>query len=172
MPTMELPDQVDDWRMLSVRQPWADFLVPGDAELDKMRRHAGPEWADRLPKTIENRKRTNSWRGWTLIHASGWPRFDPGAMSFFGGMDPKSFLYGAVLGAVYMHDCTPDSIGRGKPNHWAEEDTVWWHMTQPVRLRLPLRGVTGALGLIRPHVVVLNDALQQLHAQLTGGRHA
>jgi hypothetical protein len=95
--------------MLSVRQPWADLLVPDADVVQVVRNCAGDAVADALPKGIENRSRTHSWRGWIVIHASGWPRYDRAAMDRLGGLHPGMFRYGAVVGVARLVDTVPDA---------------------------------------------------------------
>jgi hypothetical protein len=97
-----------EFRMLSVRQPHADLLVPDGRVRDYVRARV-PIVARLLPKTTENRLWDTPWRGTILVHSSGWPRYDRAAMAAYR-FDPKDFLYGAVLGAVRLVDIL-DPVG-------------------------------------------------------------
>lgn len=108
MSPIELPDDPALWRMLSVRQPWADLLVADAARIEFLRPAIGDGVAALLPKHIENRTQMHSWRGWTLIHASAWPRYDGVAMQLLN-LRPNLFTYGVILGAARMCGSTRDT---------------------------------------------------------------
>lgn len=105
---VDLPHTQDAWRVLTVQQPWADFLVPDETVEARLRRVRMAGWADALPKPVENRTQAHSWRGWTLIQSSGWDRRDRAAIARFGlGPVERELLYGTMVGAARMVNCTP-----------------------------------------------------------------
>jgi hypothetical protein len=154
--------QLVTYRMLSVRQPWADFLVADEAYRDELR-HTHPELADLLPKDVENRDWTpgGGWRGTLLVHAIK-SSFDAAAMVRYR-LDPaarqvrqrRSFVYGAVVGLVQVTDVVDDSTSR-----WAETGRKHWLMANPARLRNPVH-CAGFQGLREPTPPVLASVLTQ-----------
>src|SRR6516225_2444469 len=69
--------------VLSVRQPWASYLVSGF-------------------KTLELRSWATAYRGWMWIHTGKRPDLD--AMHAFK-LDTAEFLCGGLLGLAKLNDC-------------------------------------------------------------------
>jgi hypothetical protein len=146
------------FRMLSVRQPWADFLVADEGYRDELRR-THPELAESLPKDVENRGWApgGGWRGTLLVHAvkNG---FDVEAMVRYR-LDPAAFVYGAVVGVVQVTDVVDNSVSR-----WAESGRKHWLTASPARLRSPVE-CAGFQGLREPTPPVLASVLTQWEHQ-------
>lgn len=116
-PPTDLPTDRDLWRMLTVRQPWADWLVPDAGVVERL--HAiQPELAGLLPKDVENRSYPTSWRGPTIIHAAG--RVDRDAMLRYN-LDPNRFVRGAVIGILDLADCVQDA-----DSPWTFDGQWYW----------------------------------------------
>jgi hypothetical protein len=149
-----LGSQLVTYRMLSVWQPWADFLVADEAYRHELR-STHPELAELLPKDIENRDWVPSggWRGTVLIHSVK-DRFDVAAMARFG-LDPATFVRGHVVGLVQLVDIEDNSVSR-----WAEPGRKHWLMGNPTRLRSPVK-CAGFQGLRPPTAAVLASVLTQ-----------
>jgi hypothetical protein len=60
-------------------------------------------------KSHEYRNSSTKRRGWVLIHSSSSRASDSCFQDY--GIDPKIALRGAIIGAAYLTDCTPDSQG-------------------------------------------------------------
>lgn len=117
--------------MLSVRQPWADFLAPDDGVAERLR-DIRPDLAEQLPKNIENRGYRTSHRGLTAIHAPARP--DLAAMERYG-LDPRAFVYSAVVGVVSI-----DGVTRGEDDDafWAQHGQIHWQVAAGRRLLSPI----------------------------------
>jgi hypothetical protein len=121
-------------KMLSVRQPWASFIV-------------------RYGKDIENRSWKTNYRGRLVIHASKKP--DPGFwdivksemitnivdFSDIVARDEILPLCGYALGVVDLVDCIKDS-----PSRWAEPGMWHWVLESPKVFIYPYQ-MKGALSL-------------------------
>lgn len=124
--------------MLSVTQPWADWLVP-DADVYDMLRRLRPgvphrprlasdnytedeyraalmlmsrlreSVADNLPKTIENRTWTTRFRGQLFIHATSYARRDQEMIRQYR-LPESDLVYGAVIGVVELIDVVDERL--------------------------------------------------------------
>ncbi len=143
------------YRMFSVRQPWADFLIPDD-DLFAYLRKVNPGLVARLPKDVENRGYATTWRGDLFIQAA--QQADQAAMVGFG-LNPRRFVYGAVVGMVRVVDVVTDS-----PSWWAQPGQKHWQVDDRVRLDNPVR-CSGFQGVRAPTPHVLASVLSQLAHQ-------
>lgn len=93
-----------DWiRGITVRQPWAACI------------HAG--------KTVENRPKPWSWRGWMLLHAG--QRIDrpaPSVPLVARTIRDRELITGAVIGIARLADCHQDPCQRR--SHRRREERV------------------------------------------------
>lgn len=158
---------IDAARVISVAQPWADFLIPSPDTLLLVEELLGPRFAATLPKTIENRTWKTRYRGTLFVHATTFERRDRAAMEFYGlTAHEKAFTYAAVVGAVDLVDITDDWVGRhdvmGLPP-WGQPDMYHWQPRHPRRLRSPVH-CRGSLGCRRPAPHVYANVLAQLAA--------
>lgn len=142
-------------RMLTVRQPWADFLVPSRDLILWLTTH-NPDLIPQLPKDVENRPYGTTWRGTLLIHAG--QQADRKAMDMFG-LDQALFVRGAVVGTVQLVDITTTSA-----SPWALPGSRHWQVTNRQRLSSPVE-CTGFLGLRPPTPPVLASVLSLLDHQ-------
>ncbi|PWI05704.1 hypothetical protein DIZ27_37890 [Streptomyces sp. NWU339] len=127
MSTATLPPAGDWTRGISVKQPHAACLLAGD-------------------KTIENRPRDWSWRGWMLLHAS--LQIDRPALRLplvahtIRGRDLPT---GAVIGIAHLTGCHQDPDGSPPCGPWAEPGR--WHLElmdiQELALPIPARRQLG-----------------------------
>jgi ASCH domain-containing protein len=78
-------DQLVALPILSIRQPWAAYVVSGY-------------------KTIELRTWPTDYRGWLWIHAGRTPDLD--AMDVFQ-LSPERFRYGGLVGIAHLAACEP-----------------------------------------------------------------
>lgn len=78
-------DQLVALPILSIRQPWAAYVVSGH-------------------KAIELRTWPTGYRGWLWIHAGKRP--DTGAMDLFQ-LSPERFRYGGLVGIAHLAACEP-----------------------------------------------------------------
>lgn len=140
------------YRMLSLWQPWADFLVPGGEIVQHLAQ------LDRKPKDVENRGYGTPWRGILLVHAS--QRVDREAMNRWG-LNPEGFVRGAVVGVVRLVDVVDNS-----DSPWAEPGRKHWRVTEPVRLASPVE-CAGFQGPRPPTPHVLATVLARLDHQRT-----
>lgn len=147
--------QRQPFRMLTVWQPWADFLVADD-DLIAWVREVNPELAGRLPKDVENRGKGTPWCGTLLVHAG--KEVDLAAMERFG-LDPARFVTGAVVGLVRLVDVVTDS-----PSWWAQPGRKHWRTTDQRRLASPVHCV-GFQGAREPEPAVLASVLSQVAHQ-------
>jgi hypothetical protein len=94
-------------RALTVVQPWAWAIIHGPAN--------GPK------KLIENRSWATPYRGPLLIHAgkslTRLGDYGPGEP------EPKSLVFGAIIGVVELVDCVPLERVEGQP--FAEGPWCW-----------------------------------------------
>ena len=109
-------------KALSIRQPWADFIL----------NHG---------KDIENRTWGTGYRGKLLIHASKTVDDDAAVEAYHNGQVPFGYTptTGAIIGMVTLTAC-----GRSN-SHWAEPGMTHWTLDQPVRFTdpIPYRGQQG-----------------------------
>lgn len=142
------------FRKLTVRHPWAEFICPGPFSAFTLQGMSASERA-RLPKTIENRYTSvvGSWRGTLLILAGLEPDMD--AMNRFG-LDPRRFVYGALLGTVELVDVVTNST-----NWWAEPGRNHLVLRDNQCLNQPI-GDRGLQGAQTPGLRQLSMVLRQL----------
>ncbi|MEV5242617.1 hypothetical protein AB0K89_26450 [Streptomyces cinnamoneus] len=132
-----------DWiRGISIRQPYAACILAGD-------------------KTIENRSRPWSWRGW-LLHAS--QQIDRPALRLpliARTIRSRELPTGAVIGVARLTGCHQDADGSPPCTEWAQPGA--WHLevsdVQALALPIPAR---GQLGPWRPTEDLVAQVLQQL----------
>lgn len=147
------------FRFLTVHQPWAELIVAQPSRHRNSHALSGlsASQRSRLPKTVENRDWGTDWRGTVLIHAGLRPDLD--AMARFR-LDPRHFVYGAVLGTVRLHDVRTES-----DDWWADPDSKKHLMLEAGhRLGQPV-GCRGERGLQKPKPEVLRPVLRQLLTQ-------
>jgi hypothetical protein len=118
------------WPLLSVLQPWADFLACNDEVVARIRA-MNPDLADHLPKDVENRSRRTTHRGAVAVHASG-SRVDRDAMTRFG-LDPRRFVRGAIVGTAVIDDVVGNST-----SWWAAQGQWNWLVSGQRRLLSPI----------------------------------
>ncbi|MEZ0162920.1 hypothetical protein [Streptomyces griseorubens] len=142
MSTATLPE--GDWiRGISIKQPHATCVLTGD-------------------KTIENRPKPWSWRGWTLLHAG--KRIDRPALRVplvARTIRDRELTTGAVIGVARLVDCHQDPDGSPPCSEWAQSEA--WHLVvQDVQvLPLPV-AASGQLGPWKPTPDLLAQVFQQL----------
>ncbi|MFE7758308.1 hypothetical protein [Streptomyces sp. NPDC057429] len=133
-----------DWiRAITVRQPWTTCIVTGH-------------------KTIENRPRPWSWRGWLLLHSS--QRLDTAALR-----DPlvartirgHDLPTGAVIGVARLTGCHQDPEGAPLCSPWALPHANHLVLADAQALALPIPAA-GALGPWKPS----QDLVEQVQLQL------
>nr|BFD88429.1 hypothetical protein StreXyl84_78300 [Streptomyces sp. Xyl84] len=143
MSSATLPPAADWIRGISVKQPHAACLLTG-------------------AKTIENRPRAWSWRGWLLLHASQQTdrpslRVPLIARTIRG----RDLTTGAVIGVARLTGCHQDPDGSPPCTEWAQPGA--WHLevsdVQALALPIPAR---GQLGPWRPTEYLVDQVLQQL----------
>jgi len=115
-----LPDS-DDYKALSVRQPWAHAIL-----------HLG--------KDVENRPMRTHYRGPILIQSSLKVVRDR-ALEL--GLDPDALPVGVLLGSVEIVDCIQDSKSK-----WAVAGQWHWILRNPRILTKPIP-FKGKLGFMR-----------------------
>lgn len=146
------------YRMLTVSQPWADFLVPDD-DLADLVRPLHRELADRLPKDVEIRGYGTPWRGTLLVHAG--QRLDMDAIAMYGlTRIAERFERGKVVGVVQLRDVVDDAESWWAQPHGARN----WQVDQPIRLHRPV-ACRGFQGLRPPQPAVLAQVLTALAHQ-------
>ncbi|MBL3668404.1 hypothetical protein JL475_20895 [Streptomyces sp. M2CJ-2] len=143
MSTATLPPAGYWIRGISVKQPHAACLLAGD-------------------KTIENRPRAWSWRGWLLLHAS--QQTDRPALRvplIARTIRGRELTTGAVIGIARLTGCHQDPDGSPPCTEWAQPGA--WHLevsdVQALALPIPAR---GQLGPWRPTEHLVDQVLQQL----------
>ncbi|MEU9529724.1 hypothetical protein AB0D58_30625 [Streptomyces sp. NPDC048210] len=133
-----------DWiRGITIRQPWTTCILTG-------------------AKTIENRPRPWSWRGWLLLHSS--QRIDTPALR-----DPlvartihgRHLHTGVVLGAARLTACHQDPDNAPPCNPWAHPGSQHLVLTDIQELPRPVP-VSGALGPWKPTQDLVDQVLLQL----------
>ncbi|MFE9387546.1 hypothetical protein ACFYMO_30655 [Streptomyces sp. NPDC007025] len=141
---MSLTAVAGDWiRGISIRQPWATAIALG-------------------AKTVENRPKPWSWRGWVLLHAS--QQTDRAALRLplvartIRGCDLPT---GAVIGVARLTGCHQDPDGAPPCGPWSEPGR--WHLeladVHQLALPIPAR---GHLGPWKPTAELTAQVLQQL----------
>jgi hypothetical protein len=143
MSSVLLPPAGDWIRGISVKQPHAACILTG-------------------AKTIENRPKPWSWRGWLLLQAS--QQIDRPALRLplvartIRGRDLPT---GAVIGVARLTGCHQDPDGSPPCTEWAQPGA--WHLelsdVQALALPIPAR---GQLGPWRPTDDLIDQVLQQL----------
>ncbi|GAA4759394.1 hypothetical protein [Streptomyces sanyensis] len=143
MSTATLPPTGDWIRSTSVKQPHAAAILTG-------------------AKTIENRPRTWSWRGWLLLHTS--QQIDRPALRvplIARTVRCRDLTTGAVIGVARLTGCHQDPDGSPPCTEWAQPGA--WHLevsdVQALALPIPAR---GQLGPWRPTEDLVDQILQQL----------
>ena len=106
-------------KCLSVRQPWASWIVHG--------------LGNGKHKDVENRGWSTDYRGPLLIHAS--KTVDEVAMSLLEDVPPVPYPRGAILGKVDLVDCTK----KQQPGRWHEPGRVGFVMRNPLPFTSPVR---------------------------------
>ncbi|CAL9672993.1 hypothetical protein SUDANB15_07546 (plasmid) [Streptomyces sp. enrichment culture] len=139
-----------DWiRGISIKQPHAACITAG----------AGA-------KTIENRPRAWSWRGWVLLHAG--KTIDRPALRIpliARTIRGRDLVTGAVIGVARITDCHQDPNESVPCTEWAQPGA--WHLVLADIRELPLPvPADGQLGPWRPSP----DLVQQVFQQLPGFR--
>lgn len=143
MSTATLPP-VGDWiRGITIKQPWTTCITAG-------------------AKTIENRPRAWSWRGWVLLHAG--QQIDRPALRLplvARTIRGRELVTGAVIGVARLVGCHQDSVGYPSCTEWAQPGA--WHLqladVQVLALPLP---ACGQLGPWKPAEGLVEQVLQQL----------
>ncbi|MER5312278.1 hypothetical protein ABT034_31375 [Streptomyces sp. NPDC002773] len=133
-----------DWiRGISVKQPHAACILAG-------------------AKTIENRPRAWSWRGWLLLHTS--QQIDRSALRvpLIGRtVRGRDLPTGAVIGVARLTGCHQDPDGSPSCTEFSQPGA--WHLelsdVQALALPIPAR---GQLGPWRPTEDLVDQVLQQL----------
>ncbi|MFI5808381.1 hypothetical protein [Streptomyces sp. NPDC051561] len=133
-----------DWiRGITIRQPWATCILAG--------------------KSVENRPKPWSWRGWVLLHASK-AKPEPAVLRnplVARTIHGRALHRGAAVGVARLTDCHQDPDGSPPCSPWAEPEA--WHLvlTDVQELALPIV-VGGQLGPWKPTPDLLDQVLQQL----------
>lgn len=135
----------DDWRLITVKQPWAGAI------------------ADSF-KVVENRSRAHSWRGHLGIHAgvqlSGRGMADWRIRAIYKDLHVVALTPGAVVAVAELTDVHPDD-GCCRP--WGESEyhdamkgatvrQVFHYVLEAIQIVVPALPVRGALGLWKPDV--------------------
>jgi hypothetical protein len=143
MSTATLPPAGDWIRGISVKQPHAACILAG-------------------AKTIENRPRAWSWRGWLLLHTS--QQIDRPALRVplvARTIRGRELPTGAVIGVARLTGCHQDPDGSPPCTEFAQPGA--WHLevsdVQALALPIPAR---GQLGPWRPTEDLVDQVLQQL----------
>ncbi|MEU2462366.1 hypothetical protein ABZ604_32895 [Streptomyces sp. NPDC012473] len=138
------PPSALDWiRGITIRQPWTTCILTGD-------------------KTIENRPRPWSWRGWLLLHSGQHIDFPalrhPQVARAIRGRDLHT---GAILGVARLTSCHQDPGNTPPCDPWAHPGSHHLTLTDVHELALPIPA-NGALGPWKPAEHLVLQALQQL----------
>jgi hypothetical protein len=136
-------------KVLSVRAPWAQFLVRGTRIATRALPPDGRDFKD-----CEN-------RGWCPHDLDPGDRFgihcglkaDAGAMLLFG-VDPEAVAadLGKVIGSVVLHAVRPWKWAGPERSVWHQPDLVGWYVREPVAWDTPVP-VRGRLGLFEVEIV-------------------
>ncbi|MCZ4098034.1 hypothetical protein [Streptomyces sp. H39-C1] len=133
----------DDWiRGITIRQPWAACVLAG--------------------KTVENRSRPWSWRGWILIHAGKAKPVrtvlrDPLVARTIRGCE---LHLGAVIGVARLTSCHQDD-GPDLCSLWAQAGAHHLVLGEIQELALPVP-FDGTLGPWKPTPDLVDQVLLQL----------
>ncbi|MEW1552341.1 hypothetical protein [Streptomyces tsukubensis] len=142
------PPPAGDWiRGISIKQPWATAILTG-------------------AKTIENRPRHWSWRGWILLHA-GLQTDRPALRQPLVArtVRGRELATGAVIGAARLTGCHQDPPGALPCTEWAHPGVWHLELSDVQALALPIP-VGGQLGPWKP----TEDLVAQVAQQLPGLR--
>ncbi|MEU0718607.1 hypothetical protein ABZ498_15665 [Streptomyces lavendulocolor] len=130
-------------RGISVKQPYAACILAG-------------------AKTIENRPRAWSWRGWLLLHTS--QQIDRPALRvplIARTVRGRELPTGAVIGVARLTGCHQGPDGSPPCTEFAQPGA--WHLeisdVQALALPIPARGLLGPW---RPTEDLVDQVLQQL----------
>lgn len=137
--------------MLSVKQPWADFITDG-RRMAALLAERGSDVAGLLPKTVENRTWSTRWRGTLVIHASLQPDM---TMMKACGLHRDDFVYGAIVGTAVLVD-----VITGSPSPWAQFGQKHWVLRDAMRLPTPAP-CRGHLMLRPPPPGILTNVIAQ-----------
>lgn len=121
-------------KCLSVRQPWADCIIPNQFLLD--------HWTESipLPKCWENRVKWHyRYLGPILIHAS--KTYDPNGPK----CDSQGHVYGAIIGRVTLTGIRRPEDSAAPPT-WYQRGHFGLKLEKPIRFKEPVFG-PGQLGL-------------------------
>ncbi|WP_329046643.1 hypothetical protein [Streptomyces sp. NBC_01422] len=138
------PPATADWiRGITIRQPWTTCILSG-------------------AKTIENRPRPWSWRGWLLLHSS--QRVDTPALR-----DPlvartirgRHLHTGTILGVARLTACHQDPDKAPPCDPWAHPGSHHLLLTDIHELALPIPA-TGSLGPWKPAEHLVDQVVLQL----------
>ncbi|MEV5620340.1 hypothetical protein [Streptomyces bacillaris] len=143
----------DAWRSSSSSESWSRSSATCCSRWSIFRAGA---------KTIENRPRAWSWRGWLLLHAgqqTDRPALRvPHVARTIRGRDLPT---GAVVGVARLAGCHQDPDGTPPCTEWAQPGA--WHLelsdVQALPLPVPAR---GQLGPWKPTEDLVDQVLQQL----------
>lgn len=153
---MDLPHLARAYRILTVLQPHASFLM-STGELAKTMEAKVPSLAGKFPKDVENRGFApgHGWRGTILIVAGTTPALAPLTR---WRLNYDDFPFG-VLGTVDLADVVENS---GSP--WAEPGRKHWLVTNPRRLNEPIPH-KGFQGVRIPTVALVAEVQERLDMQ-------
>ncbi|MFD3920205.1 hypothetical protein [Streptomyces sp. NPDC058595] len=141
---MSAAEQGGDWiRGITIKQPFTAAILTGS-------------------KTIENRRKPWSWRGWLLLHAGR--KVDQQALReplIARTVRGRELVTGAVLGVARLADCHQSTAGGPPCTWWAEPGR--WHLvlTDVQELARPIPA-QGQLGPWKPTEELVDQVLQQL----------
>lgn len=145
----------DSFRMLTVLQPWASFLV-ATGDLGTLMAQRIPALADRFPKDVENRGFRTDWRGTILVVAG--KSLDLSAFDRWK-LDPAWFAQGAVVGTVDLAEIVETS-----PSPWAEPGRKHWIVTNARHLAVPVQW-NGFQGIRTPPADLVQQVVRALDLQ-------
>ncbi|CAL9675166.1 hypothetical protein SUDANB176_07716 (plasmid) [Streptomyces sp. enrichment culture] len=124
--------------------------------------HAACITAEPGAKTIENRPRAWSWRGWVLLHAG--KAIDRPALRIpliARTIRGRDLVTGAVIGVARITDCHQDPDSAPLCSPWAHPGA--WHLVLSDVRELPLPVPAGGqLGPWRPSPDLVAQVFQQL----------
>jgi hypothetical protein len=106
-------------------------------------------------KPYEYRNSATKRRGWVLIHSSSSKASDSCFKDY--GINPKIAKRGAIIGAAFITDCTPDSQGG-----------YGYRMTRAILFNAPVEGVKGCQSVFWGHckdpqkIKAFGDAVEQI----------
>lgn len=146
-------------RVLTVKQPYADFITANEAMCQMFAAHSRP-LGQLLPKRVENRSWRTDWRGVIFIHAGA--RLDREEIRFWG-LDTGMFVTRAIVGTAQLMSITID-----EDLNWARAGSKQWMLTNPQRLTRPIPHLTGGLALMHPTPELVAQVRDQLVAQVLG----